>query len=121
MSAESMRTDYHFMGLKEWATVTLGRGAGGVPEFRLRRFAAFGSRGDREKGAKGIIDRLRIWKSLGQFRIEEHHIGSAAVPGYVLAPHAAGKVVLRPHLNGTPLRRRFLHTFVSHDSLQSAR
>ena len=80
---------------------------------RLRRLATFGTRGDREKSPKGVIDRLRIWKSLGQFRIKEHHIGSAAVSLYVLAPHAAGKVVLRPHLNSTPLRRRFLHTFVS--------
>ena len=44
------------------------------------------------QGPKRVIHRLRIWKSLGQLRVKEHPIGSAAVSVYVLAPNAGGKV-----------------------------
>ena len=92
-----------------------------LPVPRSRTLASFGARCNRDQRPKRIVNRLRIWKSLGQFRVKEHHIGSLAIPVHVLAPNAAGKVVLRSHLGGTALRGRFLHTCVSHGSSPSGR
>src|ERR1022692_5240778 len=88
---------------------------------RSGAFAAFSSRRDCNQRTKRIIDRLRIGKRLGQFRVDEHDVDSAAVPVDVLAADAAGKVVLRSHFTRARLRGRFLHNCVSHAWLPGER
>ncbi len=83
--------------------------------------AGFGSRGNRHKRPKGFVYGLGIRKSVGQFRVDEHHISSPAVPVPVLAPNATGKVVLRSPLGCGAPRGRFLHTCVSHGSSPGGR
>src|ERR1700691_2619236 len=99
-----------------------------VPSTKLRHFsrpsstfAAFSSRGDRYQRAQRIIDRFRIGKSLGQLRINENDVDSAAIPADVLAADAAGEIVLRSHLTSSRLRGRLLHNSVSHAWLRGER
>jgi hypothetical protein len=84
------------------------------PRLRLRFAGVYLGVAIATSARSASFNRLRIRKGFGQFRVDEHDIGATPVLFCVLAPDAARKVVFGSHLRGTPLRRRFLHSYVFH-------
>lgn len=52
---------------------------------RSTNLASVFSRCDGNERARGIVHRLRVWKSLRQLRFKQHHVGPLPVPLHVLS------------------------------------
>jgi len=77
---------------------------------------------DREKRAESPVDRSRVRKSGCHVGLEDNHVCSRPVPGYVLTADTATEVILGPHrVSVSPTSSSLLHRSVSLGGWPAAR